>query len=157
VHRKARMVAEAMRGIENEQGRDARDVEVAEAMGISIEEYHHRAAGRLRLADLQPGRAAGGGGGRARHRGPARNRHTEGPYDGLRRATLPGLGSPKPSRPSRAERLVIALYYDEELNLREIGPGAGGQPSRASARSTASVPLRLRARLKDWLPEAGDD
>ncbi len=30
VHRKARMVADAMRSIENEQGRDARDVEVAE-------------------------------------------------------------------------------------------------------------------------------
>ncbi|MEW8341802.1 MAG: sigma-70 family RNA polymerase sigma factor, partial [Candidatus Thiodiazotropha taylori] len=32
VHRKARMVAEAMREIENNEGRDARDVEVAKAL-----------------------------------------------------------------------------------------------------------------------------
>ncbi|PUB82433.1 MAG: RNA polymerase sigma factor FliA, partial [gamma proteobacterium symbiont of Ctena orbiculata] len=40
VHRKARMVAEAMREIENNEGRDARDVEVAEALGMSLEDYH---------------------------------------------------------------------------------------------------------------------
>jgi len=40
VHRKAREVAEAVRKIENEKGRDARDVEVAQAMGIGLEEYH---------------------------------------------------------------------------------------------------------------------
>jgi len=35
VHRKARMVSDAMREIENEQGRDARDVEVADAMDLT--------------------------------------------------------------------------------------------------------------------------
>lgn len=40
VHRKARMVAEAMREIENSEGRDARDVEVAEALDMSLEDYH---------------------------------------------------------------------------------------------------------------------
>ena len=36
VHRKARDVAEAVRKIENEKGRDARDVEVAEVMGLEL-------------------------------------------------------------------------------------------------------------------------
>ena len=40
VHRKARQVAEAVRSIENEHGRDARDVEVAEKLGIDLREYH---------------------------------------------------------------------------------------------------------------------
>ena len=40
VHRKAREVAEAVRKIENEKGRDARDVEVAEMMGLPLDEYH---------------------------------------------------------------------------------------------------------------------
>ena len=40
VHRKARKVAEAVRKIENEKGRDARDNEVAEALEMSLEEYH---------------------------------------------------------------------------------------------------------------------
>ena len=38
VHRKARQVAEVVREIENEKGRDARNHEVAEAMGISLDE-----------------------------------------------------------------------------------------------------------------------
>src|SRR3989338_668824 len=40
VHRKARQVAEAVREIENLHGRDARDNEVAESLGISLDEYH---------------------------------------------------------------------------------------------------------------------
>src|SRR3954469_11711037 len=40
VHRKARAAATAIRTIENQAGREARDVEIAEAMGISLEEYH---------------------------------------------------------------------------------------------------------------------
>src|SRR5210317_948817 len=40
VHRKARQVAEAVRKIENEEGRDARDVEVASEMGLGLDEYH---------------------------------------------------------------------------------------------------------------------
>ena len=32
--------ADAMREIENAEGRDARDVEVAESLGMSIEDYH---------------------------------------------------------------------------------------------------------------------
>ena len=40
VHRKAREVAEAVRKIENEKGRDARDVEVAKVMGLELNEYH---------------------------------------------------------------------------------------------------------------------
>ena len=40
VHRKARRVAEAVRKIENLKGRDARDSEVAQALEISLDEYH---------------------------------------------------------------------------------------------------------------------
>ena len=40
VHSKARDVAEAVRKIENEKGRDARDVEVAAVMGLELQEYH---------------------------------------------------------------------------------------------------------------------
>src|SRR5579863_6634313 len=40
VHRKARAVAAAVREIEQRTGRDARDAEVAEHMGLSLDEYH---------------------------------------------------------------------------------------------------------------------
>ncbi|MBM3203511.1 sigma-70 family RNA polymerase sigma factor, partial [Candidatus Woesearchaeota archaeon] len=41
VHRKAREVAEAIRQLEEQLGRDARDAEVAEHLSISLTEYHH--------------------------------------------------------------------------------------------------------------------
>ena len=46
VHRKSRMVAEAVRNIENEQGRDARDVEIAEMLEMSLE-AHRQCHGRI--------------------------------------------------------------------------------------------------------------
>jgi RNA polymerase sigma factor for flagellar operon FliA len=40
VHRKARAVANAIRELEAEIGREARDTDVATKMGVSLEEYH---------------------------------------------------------------------------------------------------------------------
>src|SRR5690554_2596691 len=40
VHRNTRRVTQAIKQIENEKGRDAEDSEVAEALGISQDEYH---------------------------------------------------------------------------------------------------------------------
>ncbi|MFP5344897.1 MAG: sigma-70 family RNA polymerase sigma factor, partial [Gammaproteobacteria bacterium] len=46
------------------------------------------------------------------------------------------------------ERLVIALYYNEELNLREIGEVLGVTESRVSQIHGQAL-LRLRARLHE--------
>src|SRR5262244_4514025 len=40
VHRKARAAAAAVREIEAEFGREARDTEIAQKMGVSLDEYH---------------------------------------------------------------------------------------------------------------------
>ena len=48
------------------------------------------------------------------------------------------------------ERLVIALYYDEELNLREIGQVLGVSESRV-CQIHSQAALRLRSRLSEWL------
>ena len=48
------------------------------------------------------------------------------------------------------ERLVVSLYYDEELNLREIGQVLDVSESRVSQICSQAM-LRLRARLADWL------
>src|SRR6185312_15396973 len=54
VHRKARAVAAAMREIEKETGRDAKDGEIASKMGVGMEEYHAivQDAASCRLASL---------------------------------------------------------------------------------------------------------
>src|SRR5580693_4307679 len=54
VHRKARAVATAIRELEKETGRDARDAEIALKMGVTLEEYYAivQDAASCRLASL---------------------------------------------------------------------------------------------------------
>ena len=47
------------------------------------------------------------------------------------------------------EKLVLALYYDEELNLKEIGEVIGVSESRVSQIHSQAA-MRLRSRLSDW-------
>ncbi len=46
---------------------------------------------------------------------------------------------------------MIALYYDEELNLREIGRVLGVSESRV-CQIHSQAAIRLRSRLREWLP-----
>lgn len=140
VHRKARAVAEAMRGIEQAQGRDAEDAEVAKAMGVSLDEYHQilqDAAGcRLFSIDGEEGESI--------HDTLSDDR--PGPETVLaesdaRREMAAAIGG----LPER-ERLVLALYYDEELNLREIGQVLGVSESRVCQIHSQAL-LRLKARV----------
>jgi RNA polymerase sigma factor for flagellar operon FliA len=50
------------------------------------------------------------------------------------------------------EQLVLSLYYDDELNLKEIGEVLGVSESRISQIHTQAA-LRLRAKLVDWVDE----
>jgi RNA polymerase sigma factor for flagellar operon FliA len=57
------------------------------------------------------------------------------------------------SRLPEREKLVIALYYYENLTLREIGEVLGVTESRVSQMHTKAV-LRLRSRMQE---ESFDD
>ncbi len=50
------------------------------------------------------------------------------------------------------ERLVMALYYDEEFNLREIGEILGVSEGRVCQIHGQAL-VRLRARMTDWVDE----
>lgn len=156
VHRKARMVSEAMREIEHETGRDARDVEVAAALDMPIDEYHHilQDASGSRVFSYEElsevGEVMPGEGTREQQGG------LESPFDGLEKDHFKGaLAEAIASLPER-ERLVIALYYDEELNLREIGQVLGVSESRV-CQIHSQAALRLRSRLTEWLPSHDRD
>jgi RNA polymerase sigma factor for flagellar operon FliA len=146
VHRKARMVADAIRAIENREGRDARDVEVAETLDISLDEYHQilQDASGCRIFSLDELTAVG-------EIGSDHGRNTiSGPFDGLQQdAFKKALAESISGLPER-ERLVVAMYYDDELNLREIGQVLGVSESRV-CQIHSQATMRLRARLTDWL------
>src|SRR5690625_3536607 len=55
---------------------------------------------------------------------------------------------------SEREQMVLALYYDEELNLKEIGEILGVSESRVSQIHSQAA-LRLRNRLTDWQSHNG--
>ncbi len=142
VHRNTRMVSDAMRAVEARLGRDAKDHEVAAELDMSLEEYYailsDTAGSKLFSFDdlLEAGAPADVQGG-------------EEPLSGLQderfRAALVEAIDGLPER----ERLLLSLYYDEELNLKEIGTVLGVSESRVSQLHSQCA-ARLRAKLTNW-------
>jgi RNA polymerase sigma factor for flagellar operon FliA len=152
VHRKVREAGEMVRTIENETGRDARDVEVARRMGIGLDEYHRVMSDAVgcrlfRLNDRDDEDDA------PPHEIPDANAATplENVADGDFRAALAAEIDGLPER----EGMVMSLYYDDELNLKEIGAVLGVSESRVCQIHGQAL-VRLRARLAGWVAdEAG--
>lgn len=145
VHKKSRRVSEAIRAIENRTGREARDVDVAEYLGIGIDEYNHilQDSSSCRVFSVEELTQDGD------HYLDESRSQQEGLADGLNRESFQqALADAIMGLPER-ERLVISLYYNEELNLREIGEVLNVSESRVSQISTQAV-LRLRSRLSEW-------
>jgi len=145
VHKKSRMVSDAIRTIENRTGREARDIDVAEHLGIAMDEYNHilQDSSCCRVFSVEELAEDGD------HYLDEAVDQEEGPTDNLTREGFQqALANAIMGLPER-ERLVISLYYDEELNLREIGEVLNISESRVSQISTQAV-LRLRSRLSEW-------
>jgi RNA polymerase sigma factor for flagellar operon FliA len=146
VYRRLREAMEAMRAIEAETGREASEAEVAARMGIPVAEYSQimADASRSRVLSLDEGGDDEDGPGfdiSDEQAGTPASRHEE---EGRRSALAEAIeGLPE------REKLLMALYYDEELNLKEIGAVLGVTESRVCQLHGQAL-TRLRARLRDW-------
>lgn len=146
VHRNARRVSEAVQAVEARSGRDAQDGEVAAELNISVAEYHallkDSAESRLFSFDkLMEPQEEGPGESIAGDDPDPSDHHEQEDFVKSIAREIQGL-------PER-EKLVLSLYYDEELNLKEIGQILGVSESRVSQIHSQAA-LRLRSRLKDW-------
>jgi RNA polymerase sigma factor for flagellar operon FliA len=144
VHRKFRSVTDAIRNIENETGEDARDVDVAAALGMSLSEYHQI------LVDSSSSRIYS----------------IETIEDNKQDAVIPSSSENTPDEvfssdeyrqqltesirllPEK-EQLVMSLYYDDELNFREIGEILDVTESRICQLHGQAL-LRVKARMSEW-------
>ena len=137
VHRKARAVAAAVQDIERRTGRDARDAEIAQQLGVPLEEYHTivQDAASCRLAALDDAAAT-----------------IEGEADPFLETADAEFGQALSQAidglPER-EKLVMSLYYSEGLNLKEIGAVLKVTESRACQLHGQAL-IRLKARLAQW-------
>ncbi len=147
VHRNARRVSEAIGSLEARLGRDARDSEIAEEMAISLDEYHDilRDSTSTRLFSLEETFEEDEG----RLSKPRQSEGLVGPAEGVHKHALrTALAEAIRTLPER-EQLVLSLYYDQELNLKEIGLVLGVSESRVSQIHSQAA-LRLRSKLSGW-------
>lgn len=144
VHRHARELAQAIHVVENRTGRDARDSEVAEQMGVSLEEYNQilqdGSTCIISMEQLGIDQDEFVDGFIDMMSDPMASQQHDDFRDSLMRA-IAGL-------PER-ERMIVTLYYDSELNLREIGSVIGVTESRVS-QLLNQAHARLRSRLTEW-------
>lgn len=147
VHRNARRVADAMSTVEARLGRDAQDAEIAEELGVELDEYFGmlRDASSSRLFSYEE--TFGDDENSLELAGPGSDHAS--PLETIQRDALKQSMSRAITQLPEREQLVLALYYDEELNLKEIGQVLGVSESRVSQIHSQAA-LRMRARLADW-------
>jgi RNA polymerase sigma factor for flagellar operon FliA len=143
VHRNTREVAKAMKVLENELGRDATDREVADAMGVELADYFDilkdSQGSKLFSFEEIPGSGEDG-----------LQSNSPNPMDQIQRRDFQRcLAEAIATLPER-EQLVLSLYYDDELNLKEVGEVLGVSESRVSQIHSQAA-LRLRSKLDEWI------
>lgn len=117
VHQKFRQVSKAMRDIEARTGRPAEAREIAAGLGITIDEYHKvlRDAAGCRLFSLEESAEDDD------HGKNLQGADTETPEQAFDRTQFRTQLADAIRRLPERERLVLSLYYERELNLKEIG------------------------------------
>lgn len=144
LRRDMRRIEGAIHALEQQNGRAPSETELAESLGVSLAEYQHmlQEARGHQLVYFEDFALDEGSDYLERHLGE----HETNPLDLLESAdTRAGLVRAIEALPER-EKMIMALYYDEELNLREIGEVLGVTESRVCQLHSQAV-ARLRTQV----------
>jgi len=161
LRQKARQIEKADRKLRNQLGRCASQAELAAEMGYSPQDFQHL-LGELRglnLASLQDQR--GENGEDTFLSSDQSNGSVEDPFSLCYRSEMKELLARATGELPPQERQVLALYYYEELTMKEVGAVMGLSESRICQIHTVAM-VRLRSRMKELLqgqsmPRTADD
>ena len=143
-----RQIEMAMNALEQRACRAPTEREVADELRVSLDDYQQmlldaRGCQLLHYEDLQNGEDEDFF---ERHCADDTPEPLAKLQDGRFRVKLIEAISLLPER----EKLMMAMYYEEELNLREIGEVLGVSESRVCQLHSQAM-ARLRSKLKEWL------
>jgi RNA polymerase sigma factor for flagellar operon FliA len=147
LRRKGRAVEEAIRVVTARLGHAPGEQEVAAAMGLDLEAYQQLLGDLkgLEIGSLQMERNEDSG---EEELAYVPGRPDEDPLFRCLRSEMEGRLSDAIANLPDRERLVMTLYYFEEMTMREIGLALGVVESRVS-QVHASAVVHLRAALRD--------
>jgi RNA polymerase sigma factor for flagellar operon FliA len=145
VHKNSRAITQAISQVEKATGRDARDIDVAERLQVSVREYHQM------LNEVNAGKLVG-----IEDLGVSEDVFTtdatkgeNSPFENMVQGSFQkALARAITTLPER-EAIVLSLYYDEELNLREIGEVLEVSESRVSQIHSQAM-LKLKSKMQSW-------
>ncbi len=146
IRQKARKLEKAYAKLEGKLGRDAKDEEIAEYLNIDISELHKlfdetKKSLLLSLDEIFYDDDEG-----SSRFDFIEDEKSDNPQSKIEEAEAKKILADAISKLSDRERMVITLYYYEELTSKEIGKILGVSDSRVSQLHTKAI-LRLRGRL----------
>jgi RNA polymerase sigma factor FliA len=148
IRSRAREIERAIAELESGHGRAPTDDEIAAQVGIEVSELEESLSeiSRTSIAALDELWTVSDGGDQIALIDTIEDAHGPNPQSSLDETELREAMGEAIARLPEREKLVVTLYYYEELTLREIGEVLGVTESRVSQLHTKAV-LRLKARL----------
>jgi RNA polymerase sigma factor for flagellar operon FliA len=156
LRRKARRIQEAHQKLSASLGYPPSEFQLAEELGMSLDKFQHL-LGELRGLDLRSLQSetfeeGSGRGGSTFGSSTA----AEDPFLLCLRSEMTGFLAEAIGELPERERQLLALYYYEELTMKEVGAVLGIGEARVSQLHSAAV-IRLRARMEELLRARGTE